>query len=149
MLEQIEADLKSALLKGDKLRVSVLRGLKSVLKNAEIEKRAKLDDSEIIKVLKTAVKQRKESIEAYKKGDAKAQAAKESAELEIIQAYLPEQMTNEQIKQVVDDVVARTGASSPADAGRIIGAVMKDCQGQADGALVAQIVRQTLDSEQT
>ena len=149
MLEQIEADLKNALLEGDKLRVSVLRGLKSVLKNAEIEKRAKLDENEIIKVLKTAAKQRKESIEAYTKGDAKTQAAKESAELVIIQAYLPEQMTSEQIKQIVNDVVAKTDATSPADIGRVIGAVMKECQGQADGALVAQIVKKTLSVEQT
>lgn len=145
--EKIHNDLKEAMKAGDVLRRDTLRMLDSAIKNAEIEKMKKetgLADEEVVEVAARAVKQRKDSIEQYEKGGRADLAEKEKQELEILLAYLPEQMGEDKIREVVKGVIAETGASSKADMGKVMGAAMGKLKGQADGNVVKKIVEEAL-----
>ncbi len=130
--EKINADLPTAMKAKDALRLSVLRMMKSAVKNKEIELIAELDDPQVIQVLSTLIKQRKDSVEQFTRGGRDDLAAKEASEIKIIEEYLPAAVSNEEIEKTVDEVVRETGASSPKD----VGGVMKQCMARFSGKLV-------------
>lgn len=144
-LDQLESDLKDAMRERDKIRLTVLRLLKSALKNYEIEVGHELSTQEILGVLQKEAKKRQEAAEAYEKAGREEQAQEERAELKAIDHYLPDQMSEADVKKVVAEVVA----AAPADQrqmGPLIGQVRAKTQGQADGALIARLVQEQLNS---
>ena len=144
ILEQIDQDLIKALKAGEKQKATVLRGLKSDLKYAQIEKKSDLSDPEVLNVLASAAKKRRESIEQYQAAGREDLVTKESSELEIIQGYLPRQLSEDEVRQIVQDAVAETGATSPAQMGLVMKVVMPKTKGRADGKLVNRLVQEIL-----
>ncbi len=130
--DKINENLTAAMKAKDSLRLSVLRMMKSAVKNKEIELRAELEDNQAIQVLSTLIKQRKDSIEQFTAGGRLDLAQKEAAEIKIIEEYLPAAVSEDEIEKVVDDVLRETGASSPKD----VGMVMKNCMAHFSGKLV-------------
>ncbi|HLC43965.1 MAG TPA: GatB/YqeY domain-containing protein, partial [Patescibacteria group bacterium] len=141
---QIESDFLTAYKAGETAKVSILRMVKSAIKNAEISAKSELADPEIIKILRREVKQRQESIVEFEKGHRNDLVASNQDEIEIINAYLPAQISTENIEKVVDGVIAELNATASADFGKVIGAVMKKINGDADGSLVASIIKTKL-----
>lgn len=143
MIDAIDADLKRALLGGNKLEVSVLRGLKNALQNARIAKKSDLTDDEIVSVLRREAKQREEAALAFEKGGATDRADTERMEKSIIQKYLPQPMTEAEIKDIIETVLGSTGTDRT-KTGEIIGLVIGRVKGRADGATVAKLVNERL-----
>jgi hypothetical protein len=141
---KIKEDLKASLKERDELRSSVLRLLLSDIKNASIEKRAELSDEEIIEVISRSVKKRKDSIESYKRGGREDLVKKEEDELKILQVYLPEQMSEEEIEKLVEETISEVGASSPAEFGKVMEKVMGKAKGKAEGKTASRIVKEKL-----
>jgi len=139
--DQINADLKTALLGGDRFKGDVLRGLKAVKQNKRDEG---LDDAVIEQLIAREVKKRNESATIYDGADRKELADNERAEAAIIVGYLPKQVSEEEIQSVVDKAIADLGVSGPAAMGQVIGAVKKELGNTADGATVARLVKNTL-----
>jgi uncharacterized protein YqeY len=125
-------------------RVSVLRFLLSSIQNREIEKKDALDDDEVLSEISSSAKRRRESIEAFKEGDRADLVEKEEAELAVLQEYLPEQLSPDEIRGVVEEVVKAVGAESASDLGKVMKELMPRLRGRADGKLVNEIVRQVL-----
>ena len=144
MLHQIEIDLKDALRNQDKAKVGVLRILISKCKNKSIATGKPLEDSEVMKVLQTAAKQHKESIKLYKQGERNDLVNQETAELNIVEAYLPSMMTEDEIKSIVSSVIEETGASSMADFGKVMPQVMKKGAGKIDGGVAQNLLKELL-----
>ncbi len=145
--QDINQDLKQALLGGDKLKSETLRVIKSVVLNEEIAQNKReqgLTDEEIIACLRKEVKKRQEAAELYKEAGSDERANKELAEKEIIEAYLPELMPDEEIERLIDDVVSKHGNVTGQTMGIIIGEVKKSSKGTADGATVARLVKSRL-----
>lgn len=144
--DKINADLTAAMKAKDSLRLSVLRMVKTAIRNKEIDLRTELEDDPAFQVLSTLIKQRKESIEQFTRGGRIDLAEKETAEIKIIEEYLPAGVSAEEIEKIVDDVVRETGASSAKD----LGMVMKNCMARfagkiVDGKLVNAAVRRRLE----
>jgi uncharacterized protein YqeY len=137
-------DMKTAMKSGDKVRLETIRGLRSQMKNVEIDKGRSLTEDEVIQVLNNAAKKRRESIEQFKLVNRFDRASEEQKELEIIQEYLPRQMTEKEIEDLVTDAMRNVNANSPSDMGKVMGAVMPQLKGRADGKLVQKIVQQKL-----
>lgn len=145
--QQIEQDLKTALLGGDKNRVMTLRGLKSVILYAEVAEGLRetgLPDDEIIVLFAKEAKKRQESADLYVQGGRPDRAAAELAEKKTIEAYLPAKLTDDELKQAVEEVITTTDATSMQQMGQVIAAVKKETQGAADGARIAQLVKERL-----
>lgn len=145
--EQIIADLTAAMKARAAERTSTLRMVKAAFMNREIEKRAALDEEESLKLLRSMVKQRRDSIEQYVKGGRQELADKEQAEIEVIEAYLPQNASAEQIEAAVSAAIAESGASSIKDMGKVMKAAQAKLAGQnADGRTVSEIVKSRLSS---
>lgn len=145
--ERINADLKSALLNRDAFLVEVLRGLKSVILNEEIVQKKRdegLGDEAIEQLLQKEVKKRAESAELFKKGGNQTSAEKELKEKEVIQDYLPEQMSETELKEVIERAISETGASSMKEMGQVIGKVRAEVGSKGNSALIAKIVKEKL-----
>ena len=143
--EKIQSDLAGAMRSKDALRLSVLRMMKSAVKNKEVEKMKSLDENEVVAVLNTLMKQRKESVEQFRQGGREELAQKEEAEIKIIQQYLPAAASEEDIRQAIDAAVQETGASSMKDMGKVMKAALARLAGKtADGARVSQMVKEKL-----
>ena len=143
--EKIQKELTGAMKAKDELRLSVLRMLKTALHNRRIEKGAELDDAEALAVVKSLVKQRRESVEEYRKANRPELAAAEEKEIGILESYLPAAVSEDAIKAAVEDAVRETGAATPKDIGRVMKAVMGRFAGQnVDGKRVNELVRQRL-----
>lgn len=145
--EQLVNDMKEAMKSGDSVKVSTIRMLKAAIKNKEIEKGGtsyKLSDKETLEVIVTAIKQRKDSIEQFTKGNRQDLADKEKKELEILQAYMPPQMSDEDVKAEVKKAIAETSALSQKDMGKVMKVLMPRIAGRADGAVVNRIVRELI-----
>ena len=142
--ERLKEDMKEALKAKDKVKLSTIRMINSLIKNAEIEKRGELTDEEIVQLLMKYAKQRRESIEMYEKGGRQDLVEKEKAELTVVESYLPKQMTKEEIREIVKEAIEETGASSLKDIGKVMKVVMPKVRGRADGSLVNKIVRDLL-----
>lgn len=147
--DKLTQDLKEALLARDAERATVLRGLKSVILDAEIAAGARdrgLSDEAIIGLFQKEAKKRQESADLYLQAGDQARTDKELAEKTIIETYLPAQLTEEEIATAVDEVIAETGASGMQAMGQVIGAVKAKTKGAADGAITARIVKEKLNS---
>jgi uncharacterized protein len=144
-LDRINEDLKAAMKGRDSDRLSTLRMVKTALKNREIDKMEALTDEEAIKVLQSLVKQRRDSIEQYQKAGRIELAEKETAEIKVIEEYLPAALDDAAIARVVEETIVETGASSMKDMGAVMKAVMAKLAGQTvDGKAVNQIVKSKL-----
>ena len=148
LAKKIDSDLIEALKAGDKAKVTVLRGLKSDLKYKLIAKGEDLTDDDMIAVLSSAAKKRRESIEQFKQGNRDDLAEKEQAELAVIEQYLPAQMGEDEIRQIVADAIEETGADSPQKMGLVMKVVMPKVKGKADGKLVNRLVAQLLAEQE-
>lgn len=144
--ETIDKDLKEAMKASNKPVVSALRLIKSSLKYREIEKGEKLADDDVIAVLSSLLKQRRESIEQFKKGGRDDLVLSEEAEVVIIKKYLPEQISEGEIEGIVRETISELGASGAKDIGKVMKAVMPKLKGRADGKVVNVIVSRFLAS---
>lgn len=148
MLKQkLKEELKQSMLARDEIKTSTLRMLLSAITYYEIQKGGagyEATDEDVLSVIQKEVKQRKDSIEQFRSGGREELAQKEQRELELLQKYLPEQMSEDEISQIVDEAVRQTGATSSQDIGKVMGVVMPKIKGKADGAVVSRIVRERL-----
>jgi uncharacterized protein len=160
--QSIQEDLKQSMLAKDELRTGTLRMLLAAVGNKEKEKRYKvskaepnlteqelqaksaLSPEELQDAVSFEVKKRREAIEGFEKGGRKEQAEKERQELEILLPYLPAQLSEEEIRQLVKDTISKVGAAGPQDLGKVMGALVPQTKGKADGNLVSKIVRESL-----
>ncbi len=145
--EQIESDIKAAMLAGDKTKAETLRNVKSALLNEAISsglRESGLSDEQVQKILSRESKKRLEAAELYKQGGSAERADSELAEKKIIDSYLPEQLGEAEVSAIVDDQISKAGNPTMADMGKIIGAVRAQTSGQADGALIAKLVKEKL-----
>jgi len=147
LLTRIDKDLIMALKGGDRFKVTVLRGLKSDIKYYQIDKGEDVTDEDIVVVLSGAAKKRRDSIEQFRAGNRSDLVDKESAELHIIEEYLPEQLSEEKLRDLITAAIAETGADSPAKLGLVMKHLMPDIKGKADGKLVNRLVRELLAGE--
>ena len=144
LLKRLRTDLNAAVKSRDATKVSVLRMLLADLHNRKIAARAELNDEQVVAALRTAVKQRQEAAEQFAAGGREDRAAAERAEIEVIEAYLPSLLEGEELQEAVDSVIDKTGASSPADMGKVMGALMSEYQGRIDGKAANALVRERL-----
>jgi len=145
--EKIKANITEAMKAKDELKVSALRMLSAAIKNYEIEKGGAgyaATDEDVVSVVQKQVKQRKDSIEAFKSAGRDEMAEKESKELEILQGYLPAQMGEAEVKEIVAKKIVEAGATSIADIGKVMGALSLELKGKADMNLVSKLVREKL-----
>jgi uncharacterized protein len=143
--DRLTADAKEALKAGDKLRLSAIRMLLSDIKNAEIAKKGDLTDEELLELATRDAKKHKESIEEFSKGGRQDLVDKETYELAVIQEYLPEQMSDDEVQKIIAETIQEVGASSPADLGKVMGKLMPRVKGKADGKKINQLVREMLE----
>jgi len=142
--EQIVNDLKEAMRNRDTVKLSVLRMVSSVIKNKELEKKDSLNDEEVLSVLSSEAKKRREAISGFENAGRPELAEGEKNELEMIQSYLPEQMTEEEVRKIIQEAVNTTGAKSMQEIGLVMKEVMPKVKGKADGNLVNSIVKELL-----
>ena len=142
--EQIQKDMYTAMKNGEKDKTVTLRSALSKLKDKRIDKQDDLSEQEELQVIKTMVKQRYESIEMYEKGGRDDLVAKEKTELEILETFLPQMISAEELGTLINAVIAETGATSMSDIGKIMPEVMKRSAGRADGKLAQSLVRDKL-----
>lgn len=142
--DRLQADLAEALRARDEVRKSALRMAMAAIRNAEIEKGGGLDDQEAVAVLQKQVKQRRESIEEFRRGGREDLAAREAAEIAVLEQYLPEAATPEEIEAAARRVIAETGAAGPRDIGRVMPVLIREFAGRADGRQINEIVRRLL-----
>jgi len=148
MREKINADLKAAMKAGEKDRVGTLRLINAAIKSADIEARPsgkdKISDADILSVLAKMVKQRRDSIEQYKAGGRQDLVDKEAAEITVIEAYLPKQMSEAEAKAAIAAVIKETGAASPKDMGKVMGALKSKYAGSMDFGKASGLVKELL-----
>ncbi|MEM8780538.1 MAG: GatB/YqeY domain-containing protein [Cyanobacteria bacterium P01_G01_bin.49] len=146
--ERLTEDIKLAMKAKDKIRLETVRSIKKVVLEKEVEVRPKgqetLTSEQELEVLAQQAKQRRDSIEQYRQGGRDDLADKEAQELEIIETYLPAQLSEEEIGEVIDNIIASVGASSPKDMGKVMGPAMKELKGKADGKKVQEMVKEKL-----
>lgn len=148
--EKIQNDTKEAMKAKDELKLSVLRMLSSAIKNKELEKRAKtgkeeaLNDEEVVASIRSEAKKRKDATEEFEKGGRRDLAEKETAELKILENYLPAEMPDEDLEKIAKEVVAGLGEVTQKDFGRVMGEVMKRMKGEAGGDRVSAAVKKLL-----
>jgi len=143
----IESAMRAAMKARDGVRVSTLRLAMAAAHNRQIELGHELTDAEVIEVLDRQVKQRRESIELYRKGGRPELAGAEEAELAVLREFLPEPLTDAELERLAREAVAATGAQGPADMGRVMGALVPQTKGRADGKAVSEMVRRLLSEE--
>lgn len=144
LLAQVQEDMKAAMKAKDKKTLAVVRQIKSAVMNEQINLGHDLTEEEELGVLSREVKQRKESISEFKEGGRDDLAADTQAELDVLAKYLPAQLSDDEIKQVVAEAIAKTGATSPKDMGKVMGIVSAQTKGRADGKVVADTVKKAL-----
>lgn len=142
--DKLTEDLKQAMRQGDKQRRSTLRLLMAAIKNAEIDKRRELDKGELLAVIAKEARQRRESIAEFEKGGRQDLVNREKAELQVLLAYLPEQLSREEIEAEAQQIIEEVGATSPAQMGQVMRQLMPLMKGRADGKLVNQVVKELL-----
>ncbi|MGI6119203.1 MAG: GatB/YqeY domain-containing protein [Desulfosporosinus sp.] len=147
--ERLVEDMKVAMKAKEegKVRLSVIRMARAAIKNAEIDKKVEFNDDQVIEVLAREVKQRRDSLEAYKNAGRPEMVKELEEELKILMAYLPQQLSEGEIRQLVQETIAIVGAKSPKDLGKVMGALAPKTKGRADGKLVNQMVREILSAK--
>ncbi|MCS7236598.1 MAG: GatB/YqeY domain-containing protein [Armatimonadota bacterium] len=144
LVERLEEDLRQALKNRDEVRVSTLRLARAAVHNAEIERGRPLSDAEVQEVLRREVKRRREAIEAYRRGGREEAARREELEMAVLMEYLPQPLSEEELRALVRQALRETGATTAKDVGRVVGWVMARTQGRADGRRVAELVQEAL-----
>jgi len=142
--QKLTDDLKQAMKSGDKVKRSVIRLLMAAIKNAEIARRASLEDADILGIIAKEVRQHDESIEAFKQGNRPDLVAQEETELVVLKEYLPQQMTREEIIEAARQVVEEVGALGPADKGKVMPRLIAQLKGKADGREINAVVTELL-----
>jgi uncharacterized protein YqeY len=142
--ETIDGDIKGALKSGAKDKVSTLRMLSAALKNKQIDKRRPLTEEEVVETVRSLIKQRKDSIEQFGKGGRQDLVDKETAEVAVLEVYLPQQLSREELELMVRDAVAQTGAQGAKDMGKVMKALISLVGARADGKLVSELVKHAL-----
>jgi len=144
--ETLTDDYKQAMKDRDKLKVSTIRMVLAGVKNEEIAKRGELTEEEFLTVLAREARKRKESIEEFGKGGRQDLVEKEERELSIIESYLPEQLSEDEVRDIIDRTIQEVGATSAGDLGKVMGKLMPLLKGKADGKKVNQMVRERLQA---
>ncbi|MCF6092836.1 GatB/YqeY domain-containing protein [Microaerobacter geothermalis] len=144
LIERLNEDMKQAMKDKDKVKLSVIRMVRSAVKNAEIEARKELSEDEVLAVLNRELKQRRDSLQEFEKAGREDLVEKVKEEIDILVKYLPEQLSEEELRRLVEQTITEIGASSKAEMGKVMGALMPKVKGRADGKLVNQIVQQLL-----
>ena len=144
LIVRMEEELKAAMLEHDNERRDALRLLLASLRSAEKELQRPLSDDEELQVLQRERKRRVEAAEAFRSGGREEQAAKEDEELAVLEEFMPEPLSEEEVERIVDDAIAENGATSMRDLGRVMADVMPQVAGRADGSAVSQLVREKL-----
>ncbi len=147
LAQDIQKDFITARKSKDEDAVKVLTMVHSAIRNKEIEQKSELKEDEILTILNKEIKQRKDSIEQYTKGGRKELADSEQKEIDLLQKYLPEQMSEEEVGKIIDSAISDTGATSMADIGKVMGKIMPQVKGKADGSLVQKLVQQKLTNK--
>ena len=142
--QKLADDLKQAMRGGDEVRRSVIRMVMAAIKNAEIARQADLDDADILGVVAKEARQRQESIESFKQGNRQDLVAKEEMEMAVLQEYLPQQMTREEIVEAARQVIAEVGAQGPGDKGKVMQQIMPKLKGRADGRVINEVATELL-----
>jgi uncharacterized protein YqeY len=142
--ETIDNDIKNAMKSGAKDKVSALRMLVAALKNKQIDKRAPLTDTEVMDTVRSLIKQRRDSIEQFAKGGRQDLVDKETAEVAVLEVYLPQQLGREEVELMVRDAIAQTGAQGAKDMGKVMKALMPVVAGRADNKLLSELVKTAL-----
>jgi len=142
--ERLNDDMKQAMKSQDKFKLSVIRMVRAAIKNIEIDQRKTLDDNEVLDVLAREIKQRRDSLHEFEKAGRGDLADSVKAELVILTDYMPQQLSEEEVKAIVLQTIQEVGASSKADMGKVMGALMPKVKGRADGKLINQLVQQSL-----
>lgn len=142
--ERLEADMKTALKARDPVRLETIRGVRGAIRNKEIERGEMLDDEAILRVVRTLVKQRSDSIEQFRAGGRDDLADRESAEREVLQSYLPAGPDDAEVERVVRAVIEEVGASGPRDLGKVMKPALERLGGAADGKQVSEAARRIL-----
>ena len=142
--EQLDAEMKAAMKEKDALKLSVIRMLKSAIKYREIEVMKTLDDAGVQGVISSEIKRRRDSVEQYRQGGREDLASKEEGEIAILQAYLPAQLSAEELSKLVDAAIQRVGAQGPKDMGKVMKELQPEVQGKAEGRVVSELVKQKL-----
>ena len=145
--EQLSDDLKDAMRARETVRRDTLRLLQAAVKNAEIEARSDLSDTDVQALIQRQIKQRHDSIEQFEKGGRDDLVAQERSEIAVLEGYLPEQLSREQVEELARAAIERAGASGPADKGKVMGPLMGELRGKADGALVNAVVTELLGAD--
>jgi uncharacterized protein YqeY len=146
--QRIESAMHDAMRARDRRRTDTLRMAMAAAQNRQIELRRPLTDADVLDVLAKQVKQRRESIDVYRQAGREQQAANEEAEAAILTEFLPEQLGEDELRRIVDAAIAETGASTPADRGRVMGRVAPQVKGRADGGAVSALVRSRLSDRE-
>ena len=144
--QKLAGDLKQAMKGGDRVRRSTIRLVMAAINNAEIARRATLDDSDILGIIAKEVRQRHESIEAFKQGNRQDLVVQEEVEMAILQEYLPQQMTRDEVMEAVRRVIEEVGAQGPGDKGKVMPKIIAQLKGRADGREINEIVTELLAS---
>ncbi|WP_308638851.1 GatB/YqeY domain-containing protein [Paenibacillus silvisoli] len=142
--ERLNDDMKQAMKDKEKFKLTTIRMIRSSIKNQEIELKRPLEDAEVLDILSREIKQRKDSLQEFEKAGRDDLAKDVAAEIEIISVYLPQQLTEEEIKLIVQQTIQETGASSKAEMGKVMSALLPKTKGRADGKLVNTFVQQFL-----
>lgn len=142
--ENLKKDLIEAMKQHDEEKTSVLRMIKSAIQNKEIEKKQELEDADVLTLIQSQIKSRRDSIEMYKKGGRDDLAEKEQKEIDILTPYLPEQMSEDDVRVEVKEAITQTGASQISDMGKVMGIVMAKLKGKADGSMISKIAKEEL-----
>ena len=142
--ERISEDMKAAMKSGDKAKLGAVRMLHAAVRKKEIDDRIDLDDSAVIKVISSLVKQRQDSIEQFTAGNRQDLVDKETAELKLLQAYMPAQMPQDELVKIIEAAIAEANAKTQKDIGAVMKVLMPKTAGKADGKLVNQLVRERL-----
>ena len=144
--QELGDDLKQAMKSGDEVKRSTIRLLMAAINNAEIARRAALEDTDILGIIAKEVRQRKESIEAFKQGNRQDLVAREEAELAILGGYLPQQVTREEIVEAARWIIEEVGARGPGDKGKVMPRIIAQLKGRADGREINEVVTELLAS---
>jgi hypothetical protein len=142
--DRLMEDLKDAMKSGDAVRRSSLRMAMAAIKNAEIERGGSLEDSDILGVIAKQVRTRQESIDAFRQGNRPDLLAQEEAEMAVLQSYLPEQLSREEIETAAREIIAQVGAQGPRDKGKVMPRLIAELKGKADGRQINEVVTELL-----
>ena len=144
--ERLSEDLKQAMRQGDEVRRSILRMVRSSVHNDEIAKQRSLEDAEVLQVITRMLRQNRESIEAYEKGNRPELVEREKAEMAILQEYQPPQLSEDDLIELARKIIEETGAQGPGDIGKVMARLMPQVKGRADGAQVSSLMSRLLAS---